>query len=102
MLRAYCPNIYSVPKGQFTSKLIDKMHIVAQDLMYFRNVDGSFGDPLTQQTFGYVINSLICMNWFKGGFAILIISQNTSNSLNIRELLLDQANFQQTYKKMFQ
>ena len=40
-----------LPKGQFTSALIDKMHIVAQDLMYFRNVDGSFGDPLAKQTY---------------------------------------------------
>jgi len=51
-----------LPKGQFTSKLIDKMHIVAQDLMYFRNVDGSFGDPLTQQTFGQAMEQLYLMS----------------------------------------
>ena len=66
------------------------MHIVAQDLMYFRNVDGSFGDPLTQQTFGYVLN---CMNWFNK--SMQKNSQINSNSLLLRELILDQVNFQQ-------
>ena len=40
-----------IPKGRFTDGLIDKMHGLAQDLMYFRNVDGSFGDAMAQQTF---------------------------------------------------
>ena len=45
--------LQKIPKGRFTSRLIEKMHLLGQDLMYFRNVDGSFGDSLTQQTFGY-------------------------------------------------
>ena len=43
--------LQNVPKGHYTSYLIEKMHLLAQDLIYFRNVDGSFGEPLTQQTF---------------------------------------------------
>ena len=39
------------PQGHFTNDLNDKMHGLMQDLMYFRNVDGSFGEPMTQQTF---------------------------------------------------
>ena len=39
------------PKGQLTNDLQGQMHKLMQDLMYFRNVDGSFGEPMTQQTF---------------------------------------------------
>ena len=43
--------LQDVPKGHYTSYLMEKMHLLAQDLIYFRNVDGSFGEPLTRQTF---------------------------------------------------
>ena len=43
--------LQNVPKGHYTSYLTEKMHLLAQDLIYFRNVDGSFGEPLTRQTF---------------------------------------------------
>ena len=42
------------PKGQLTNDLQGQMHKLMQDLMYFRNVDGSFGEPMTQQTFKWV------------------------------------------------
>ena len=45
--------LQNVPKGHYTSseEKERKMHLLAQDLIYFRNVDGSFGEPLTRQTF---------------------------------------------------
>ena len=47
--------LQNVPKGHYTSSPEEekegKMHLLAQDLIYFRNVDGSFGEPLTRQTF---------------------------------------------------
>ena len=43
--------LQNVPKGHYTSQRKEKMHLLAQDLIYFRNVDGSFGEPLTRQTF---------------------------------------------------
>ena len=39
------------PKGHFTNDLKVEMHQLMQDLMYFRNVDGSFGEAMTQQNF---------------------------------------------------
>lgn len=54
--------LQNIPKGSFTSSsLADKMHLVAQDLMYFRNVDGSFGEAMTQQSFRYVLEHEILM-----------------------------------------
>ena len=38
--------LHNVPQGRYTHEFIDKMHWAVQDLMYFRNVDGSFSDPL--------------------------------------------------------
>lgn len=55
--------LQNIPKGSLTSSLLtaDKMHLVAQDLMYFRNVDGSFGEPMTQQSFRCVLKHEILM-----------------------------------------
>lgn len=41
--------IHRVPKGTYTSPLMHKLHEATQDLLYFRNVDGSFGEPLVKQ-----------------------------------------------------
>jgi hypothetical protein len=38
------------PKGQLTNGIIDQLHRVTQSLLYFRNVDGSFGEPMAKES----------------------------------------------------